>query len=173
IIRVGQFFNRLSYANSTLAITADRLYALPCSITRPMTLDRLAFEVTGAGAGGTAARLGIYDDDGAGYPGALVVDAGTVLVDGVGVKAITINQAIEPGLYWLGLVSDGTPTIRAHQLTTWSQWIGVNVGNLSTTNWGWFVAHVFAALPDPYTGGGTLGAGGNIPSLFTRASSLD
>ena len=72
------------------------------------TLDRIAVSTTAAAA--STWRLGIYKqnpyaltDDPAGL--APLLDAGTVNMNATaGVQAITINQAIEEGIYWLAVL---------------------------------------------------------------------
>jgi hypothetical protein len=74
------------------------------------TFTAIGINVTSAGAGGTVARLGIYDADETAdgfLPGALIVDAGTVSIDSTGVKSIAISETLERGKpYFLALVHD-------------------------------------------------------------------
>ena len=93
---------------ATAVITANRLYAYPFSVPVTTTFDRIAIQVTTAAAG--SARLGIYADNGAIYPGALILDAGTVNTGTTGTKEIEISQSLSPGLYWLVFVTNAGPT---------------------------------------------------------------
>jgi hypothetical protein len=74
------------------------------------------------GGSGSVVRLGIYADNGACYPGALVVDAGTV-ASSSGAPAnleISISETLSEGLYWLAIAPQvGTPPGLA----------GVNIGS--------------------------------------------
>src|SRR5688500_9696138 len=80
---------------STVAPSNQQMRAMPFIIPNALTLDRIACETTVDGEAGSVVRLGIYADDGNGYPGALVLDAGTVAGDGgAAVKEITISQAL-------------------------------------------------------------------------------
>lgn len=99
---------------STLVVTQNRMYCQPFWVGNAITLDRIGIGFTTA-ASGSAVRLGIYADNGSGYPGSLVLDAGTVATaTGTGEPEITINQALTPGLYWLaGVAQGGTPTLRS------------------------------------------------------------
>lgn len=112
-IKVEAYFDPvpINLAGS-ITLTANAIEASPFIVTRAMTIDRLQINVTGAGAGGTVARLGIYNNGTDLYPGTLLLDAGTVATDGVAVVAATISQALTKGLYWVVIVSDGTPTIK-------------------------------------------------------------
>jgi hypothetical protein len=51
-------------------------------------------------------RLGIYQDNGSGVPGALILDAGTIDASTTGQKSITISQSLS-GLIWLAAVEQG------------------------------------------------------------------
>jgi hypothetical protein len=112
---VGQYQVGLPVmAASALTLTAEQIEACLFIVRRKSTYDRIAFQVTTAGAAGTIGRAGIYADNGSLYPGALVLDAGTIAVEGTGVKEISINQQLNKGIYWLVLVSDGTPAVKGH-----------------------------------------------------------
>lgn len=75
----------------------------PFEFRRPVTLDRIAVEVTTAGPAGCVLRFAIYADS-ATLTGtkALILDAGTAAADSTGVKSVTISQALTPGRYWIG-----------------------------------------------------------------------
>lgn len=158
-------------AISTTALVANRLYALAWLIVRPLTIDRLALEVTGAGGAGTKARLGIYANGTNLYPGALLKDVGLVAVDGVAVVAATItgNLSLAAGLYWLALITDGTPTCRygAPQLSP----MGIKATDFSAVLGSWRVAQAYGALPDPFTAAGSNQAECNF--VLPRLLSLD
>jgi hypothetical protein len=154
--RTGEYLG-WGHATANIAITANRLYAYPLFIARNLTIDRIAMEVATAGAGGTKVRLGIYNGDGTNlYPGSLLLDAGEVAVDSTGIKTITISQALTKGLYWVAMVSDGTPTVKANSNVTRSYWMGIRGTSYSYHQQGWYVAHTYGALPDPFTAGGTI-----------------
>jgi hypothetical protein len=64
--------------------------------------------------------MGIYNDDGSGRPGSLLLDAGTVAGTATGFLSITINQALAAGIYWLALLgqgNSGTPFYQASYST--------------------------------------------------------
>lgn len=82
----------------------------PWVVNRTMSLSKIGTEVTAAGEAGSLVRLGIYADDGTGYPGALVLDAGTIAGDSVAVQEVTISQVLAPGLYWVGAVVQNAPS---------------------------------------------------------------
>lgn len=152
----------------TFIMTADKLYVMPFAPARAITVDRIAIAVTLAGAGGTKARLGIYNSDADGKPAALVLDAGEVGVDGVGIKAITINQSLTKGLYWLACVSDGTPTVRHHYAMATPYGIHSGWTSMNSTV---YVAHAYGVLPDPF--GVATPNTSNTPYVALRLASLD
>lgn len=89
--------------------------AAPVDVDRPATLSALLAEITSAGSAGAALRLGVYEDDGTGtYPGALVVDAGTIDGTVVATASITLNTAVKlkPGRYWVGGAVQGGATTK-------------------------------------------------------------
>ena len=88
----------------------------PWRIRRTTTFSKIGAEVTAAGDSGSVLRIGIYADDGTGYPGALVLDAGTIAGDAIAVAEIATSFTLTPGLYWVGAVVQGVtttqPTVR-------------------------------------------------------------
>jgi hypothetical protein len=96
---------------TTGALTSGQVRYVPFYVHETKTFDRIACEVTTAGAGGTPVlRLAIYSDN-VGAPGTLIVDAGTVTAVGVGGKEITISQSLTAGnTYWLACVAQGATT---------------------------------------------------------------
>ena len=92
-----------------------RLYQI--LVPSAISINRIGAEVTAAGEAGSKVRLVIYADDGAGSPGALLLDAGTIAGDSATVQELTVNQALSPGLYWVGAVIQDVaatqPTMRA------------------------------------------------------------
>jgi hypothetical protein len=82
----------------------------PFPVPAAITLTRIGAEVTVVGESGSKLRLGIYGDNGNGYPGELVIDAGTINGDSATVQEITISQPLQPGLYWIGAAVQAAPT---------------------------------------------------------------
>lgn len=101
---------------ATVNTLGTALRVTPFVVPRRITITRMGLEVVNAGDAGCVMRMGIYADNGAGYPGALVLDAGTVPGDVVGVAEVTISKLLEVGTYWCGAVPQGVtttqPTIR-------------------------------------------------------------
>jgi hypothetical protein len=107
---------RASGSAATAAPTAGRLNYEPWFVEASTTLDRLAVEVvTTPGAAGKLLRMGIYNANTSWVPTTLVVDAGTVLVDSVGLKVATINVTLPPGRYicaWVVAITGTIPILR-------------------------------------------------------------
>ena len=173
----GQYYHQTLTHSSGVnyTIAANRLYAVPFLVGRALTVDRIAIFLVTAGAAGKKARLGIYKDGTNMYPGTLVLDAGTVDVDGAGstLLAITISQALTKGLHWLVLVSDGAPVVGGMYVAAAGQHLLTGVQtNLSSYNGCWYVAFTYAALPDPFTAAGSF-LGGEQPTIAVRILTLD
>lgn len=131
---------------------------------RAVTLDRIGISVTTAAAS-TVARLGIYRDDGTGFPGALLLDAGEVDVSTTGGKEIIISQAITPGAYWLTMMTNGsTVTIESMPQGSQNGWFGY--GTLTANGAGSFS---YEAGPQTY---GPLAANASAysPGISNKAT---
>lgn len=102
--------------------TANLLYAHPFFPAREATWTRIGVNVFTA-AGGQSVRLGVYEEalSGGGVPkgqpGLLRFDAGTVTVGSTGWQEIVISQTLKPRMYWLVLVTGGTPTLKGLGIT--------------------------------------------------------
>jgi len=172
IMRVGRYFADLGgYASANDNCPgANKLAAQPFTVVRDITIDRIACATTVAGGAGTHARLGIYLDDGGGYPGDLVLDAGEVDVENVAIKSITIDQALTKGLYWLCFIADVECRPR------YKFW-GHDVSPIGYTehdyiaHLAWYKAQAYGALPDPFPSGAS--ADGHPVGVKLRIKSMD
>lgn len=97
---------------NTFTPGANRIHYFPIFVRSSITLDQLACEVTSAGAAATTARMGIYHSTADRLPGALIVDAGTVAADSLGVKTAAIAVTLARGLYLLSIRTDGAAAFR-------------------------------------------------------------
>jgi len=170
----ANYFTGLAYGRintaSGVAQTANTLYArvlvLPCDYT----FDRIGVYVHTISATHNM-RLGIYEMNSSGQPGALVLDAGTVSVATTGLKEVTISQALTADKgYYLAWVTDGTPSL-ASQLGDGGgeySFFGSSDVTASAPE-SYTIAHTYGALPDPYgTPTGTTNAGTNPAGIFLR-----
>jgi hypothetical protein len=137
------------------ALGANGLYASSISLPQPVSVTDIACQVT-IGAASSFVRMGIYADNGNGYPGALVAgsDSGQIDASTATVKTFTYPTplALSAGRYWLAGVSQGgAPTINCNT--------GMQPGLIGAT-----AASVLASSQTAYFHGGVSGA---LPSTFT------
>lgn len=171
------------FTNSTTAPALNTLWALPIVISRITKFDVVRFLVSTLASAGGVARAGIYRDNGAVYPGALIFDTGSIAVDAGSTSAsrdTTITsglQIFQPGLYWLAWEC-GTAAPQIRTLSTANGLLSI-IGSSnvfatgSIAGFGYSVAHTFGALPDPYTTSATIltatpGATAPVPAIGLR-----
>lgn len=95
----------------TLLTVTGTLYAYPFYVAAPMLIKTINLNVTTGQTGGSA-RVGIYADNGAGYPGALVngSDGGALAATATAAVANTINVTLQSGWYWLASIYTASST---------------------------------------------------------------
>lgn len=161
----GQPFN--------LAFVANTLRATPWVFQAETIFHELAFFVTTAQAADIS--VGLYADNGNGYPGALITDLSIQNVDAssTGLKTFGLMApvTIPPGLYWIVSWSDGTPGCGGNSGTSNPVIISKEGPTLTTLAWPSAYADslTFAALPDPFPSGFPR-AFGSALTLFWTAS---
>jgi len=168
VLKTGVYIDPNIGVHAAVAVLANKLYAIPFWVPRAMTIDYIAIDVS-ALSGGHSCYLGIYNDGTNLYPGTLLIDAGEVSVNTNGLKAAACAKSLTKGLYWLAVASEGTPTVS--YLSTRYPILGRLSTNLAVSYNGWKVAHVYAALPDPFTAGGSLVS--DAPLVCPKLVSLD
>ncbi len=135
----GQIYGALGVSGNVSVSTAviNKIYATPFLVLEDETFDRIAIYCNNGAAGN--ARLGIYANTD-GYPSNLILDAGAVDTTDSGSKAISINQALSPGLYWLVALFSGTPGISAHSSS-------INLLGLSAAGYAYLTTQEYGELP--------------------------
>ena len=125
--------------------TSNRIYYVPFCMPST-TLIRMAIQTLTAAAAGSRIRIGLYENDG-GNPGNLVVDAGEVLIDTVGVREIILSHAIELGNYWIAFNMESSCKIKAYERlrSTYSSIIGRNSAGANVTSL--YENHTYGAMP--------------------------
>lgn len=113
----GRYYGSGQYStNSPATAASTRMYLTPFYLARSRSIDRIAINVTIAGASGSLTRLGVYNaDPDTGLPTTVLVDGGGPLTsDTTGIKESTISASIN-GLKWLACItqSTGVPTVTA------------------------------------------------------------
>lgn len=158
------------FVRGTAALTAGALYTHAVFVPFSCTIDRIGANVT-VGAASSTVTLGIYEDDGAGNPGALLLDAGTIDGNSATAQEKTVDQDLAGGhVYHLAaLVAVGTPT-----LTTITGANGTGTGRNNSLANAFLAAGrtgrvrtgvVGAALPDPAA---TTTLQGGVPLISVR-----
>lgn len=160
--------SQFATSQGVTGLTNNNLRAAPFTVFGRTSFSGLVLEVTTAGPAGAAMRLGIYADDGTGYPGALILDAGTVLADSTGFKEIAITQALARGLYWLVAVGEvGGISVRGLAAPSFSIVPQSNSAGAAQAA-GWSVGGGTGGLPAMYPAGG--GALSNIPRILIKVA---
>ena len=162
-------------AKSTAALTASSIRAQPLIVKREMSIDALVAEVTTVGSFNF--RLAIYTDNGSGYPDALV--AQTAELDGStpaapSLRTGAVSATLQPGLYWLCIVTAGSITFRVDAVGGWpSDFLGLDNSSQATIRQPYYsVAFTYASFPSTFPGGATIntnaGSGTNAPIVWVK-----
>lgn len=176
-IKTGRYLYHAQTASlstsNTLGVGTLRL--APWLITHTLTIDRIGAEVQSAGEAGSKYRLGIYSDDGSGYPGELLLDAGQINGDSATVQDITLGSplTLPPGLYWVGGVVQSVVTTQPTMRTVGTAWTSpVPLVTTTTTPaannacLGYSQSSVTEALPSTFTT--SLSTLSKIPRIHVR-----
>ncbi len=161
------YFAASAYNEFTgVALTPDTLYAAPFLVETQSRWTRVGLRVT-VGAATSEARLGIYADAG-GVPGALLLDAGTVTTTTDDQdRELVISVTLNPGLYWLAVISDGAPSINCVRDLT----AGFQNGHSSSNSHEavYLRSMSYAPLPNNFGSGEfSTALGSRYPALWMR-----
>ncbi|WLD92639.1 hypothetical protein [Alkalihalobacillus sp. AL-G] len=139
---------------TNVLIAANLFDAFPFPVTETTTYDAIAINVDTTSAAGTSARLGIYKDNGANFPGELLLDAGEVPTDAAGLQSTAIDLTLERGLYWLVRNSDDGPQIsginRENAIS-----LGMDDSFVGAAAAAYRATYSYGALPASYPSSGT------------------
>jgi hypothetical protein len=114
----GKYYGSYTTAVSNGGFNPDNISACPIFISREASFNAIGFEVIAAGGAAEVLRLGIYDDTGNGFPGALRTTFGTAGVATTGIKLVTIALTLPAGQYWLSAQDEGgTGSLSVRTLT--------------------------------------------------------
>jgi hypothetical protein len=126
--------------------TLQRLVYTPLLLTAGASFDQIFCETT-AGLANALIRLGIYADDGTGWPGAVILKTAALDASGTGAISATIAWAPAPGLYWTGYCAQtAAATFRAS--STFSRRISSSLQVTTSQPSSLYEANVSGALPD-------------------------
>lgn len=102
----------------TRTIAQGNLFLVPWEVRSALRIDKLLVEISTAGTGSTVVRFGIWHPDRVtGYPGELLLDAGTEVGTALGEIDVDVDQTFTEGWYWLGVVGQtvtGSPAVRGY-----------------------------------------------------------
>ena len=167
-MKAGQYYGpSFDGLDTTGTANLNGLYTVPLVIgSASQLLDLIGIEVTTGGSAGAVIRLGIYADDGSGYPGELVVETDALASTGTGAVSATIDETLAGGLYWLGIVAQvATCIVRCKN--TASSLVGENSVGAASVG-GYLQAGVTGALPATFTS--TVFAHQFTPKIQVRAA---
>lgn len=99
-------------------VVANDIYYEPFTVVNEITVNRLSFIVTSAGAAGNSCRVGVYESDDEWQPVALVVDAGQVINDTTGWKHVANTFVLAPNDYLGAIVCDSGPALGDHSASS-------------------------------------------------------
>lgn len=152
------------------ALVLNELLATRLTVYEAKSFDRVGIEVTTLGAS-SVVRTGIYQDDGDGYPGALLVDwgasPGTFDASTTGQKTITIAQALPAGIYWLAMVAQVAACSVRTKANSTPDWMGFADASNSDRR-SYAQSGVSGALPANFTTSVTMSA--TAPKMYLRAA---
>lgn len=107
----GRYYGFFMGTTTGVAAAGGWRYFQPLYVPGTKTFDRIAIRTTTASSAGAVARLGVYSaDSSTGLPSALLLDAGTVTTDVLGVREITISASFS-GLIWMVCSTPGTGSL--------------------------------------------------------------
>lgn len=166
----GNYYDGSFDANAPAGngLNADTIYFSPFYAIEAFTADRIGVNVTAGAGAGESGRLGIYESDADGKPGALLLDAGTFSAATTGGKEITISQALSADtLYWLAIVTNNAFDVA---LKPFGGRPVLGLTSLAATVYqcAFTDAHTFGALPNPAVP--VIGGSLNAPSIRLRVA---
>lgn len=144
------------------------LCAVPLILDRPLTIQNIATHVVSAGSAGSIMRMGIYADNGNGYPSTLLGDAGGADTSTTGFKSLPLALTLSPGLNWLaGCVQNAPTAPTVHGITPGTTVNGSahNAANPINCGCGWVINYSGTIQPLPATFPYNIGGGGTDTNL--------
>jgi len=142
---------------------ASTLYAVPFQVPNNISLASLGISTTTGQTGG-ACHLGVYEDNGSGYPGALIVDSGAI----TGMTATAINSAslspkpsLIPSTVWLASIFTASGTLPSVAGID-PLYTGATNAYLGADT----AAHAAATSATAFTGISIAGTYGALPAIF-------
>jgi len=101
-----------------IALVADTAYGCSLWVPEAKAIDRIGVNVTVAGTAAAVGRLSIYAEGADGLPGALLLDAGTVLIDTATGREATVAYTLPAGVVWMVFTPGVACSINSMLLTS-------------------------------------------------------
>lgn len=144
-------------AVASLAIGSNgQAHAQALFVATQQTFSHIGLATTVAATGAGVVDLGVYTDNGSGYPASLVQDVGpTTVTTGVGAISVAFAITLSPGLYWVAGVFSGAttqPSVQGTNANAFSIFGSGAAGGTSTVG-GWVKNAVAATLPGTFPAG--------------------
>lgn len=156
---------------STLALSANVLYAYPLMLNGSATWTTIAFNVTATGTA-VSCKPGLFTSGTDALPGTLIVDGGSVAVGSTGTKTASISQALGPALYYGVIVCDGTVTLTSATISNlspggrWVEMVGITAFGTADTQFS--KAFTFGVLSGATPFGAVTRAAANVPLIALK-----
>jgi hypothetical protein len=147
-------------AAGTLALTASRVYWIPFTVPRKVSITQLAINVTTASAG--THYVGVYASDYYWQPTGAPLVSVSFYTSSTGVKTSTVSLVLQPGVYWFAWAAGSAATVRAIALAACPS---LGLGNLGTANTTYYYTSG-STLPNPApTSGYSVATGSALPAI--------
>ena len=170
--RSGLYYRTPNPQYAINTVTHQRAYYTPIFISTLTTFDRIAINTASTFSGISTVRIGIYADS-SGIPSTLILDAGTVAPTAASTSyAITINQTLATGFYWLAFCQQNTaPTVGTYIGNANSQSLGnLLLGSQGSVATGNIVAGYFqSSVTGAFANAESITLTTNSPYVFIRA----
>lgn len=163
--------NTNSASSTGFTMVANMLYLVPFYLSVDCIATGISLRI-GTGAAGKSIIAGLYQLNHQGYPGKLLGQTASTAAATSGVNWSASfsggNVKLQPGMYVIGIVSDGTPAIGALANTAIFNPFGVANGqNIITVTAHLSSAYTYGALPDAAPTTALLGAATHICAGLT------
>lgn len=159
-------------ASSTAGVTnANYLFLIPFELKASIDLTGLGVRC-GTGVASTTIRLGVYSCGADGHANKLIAETTdlSTATSGVDVIGSVTQQRLIAGLYYVALVSNGTPSLgRVDGSGSVLTCLGPNATNLMSTTLGMRSSYTYGAMPSTAPSSGfTILTSNNVPTIFMR-----
>lgn len=154
------------------ALQANRAVIMPFWLTTSADIDALVVRV-GTGVAGTSLRMALYDVGADGNANALLAETASLSSATSGVDLIgTFPQIrLQPGWYYVGVISDGAPTLgRVDNSGQLQSLMGASSGNSISTYGSWVYSTTYGPFPNPAMNGLVQSTGTGNPSIALRVA---